>query len=99
MIQPIYQYGKALAITSSQVIETVPGNLQAVIISSHSSGTIKFWDNSSSGSGTVLVDTYTYPAGSSVVNFVGAKFINGLYADIASTTQKITVVWNVYVGG
>lgn len=98
MIQPIYSYGIRNAISASTLIYTGAGNLQAVIVSSHSSGTIKFWDNTSAAT-TVLVDTYTYPAGSSTISFYGARFITGLYADMNSTTQKVTVVWNVFVGG
>lgn len=98
MNQPVHQYGLPAAISASALVYTGPGTLQAVIVSSHTSGTIKFWD-SLAGSGTILVDTYTYPSGSSVINFLGPKFNTGLYADMNSTTQKVTIVWNPYVGG
>lgn len=98
MNQPVHQYGLPSAISASALIYTGPGTLQSITISSHTNGTIKFWD-SLAGSGTVLVDTYTYPAGSSVVQFSGLKFKTGLFADMNSTTQKITVNYNPYVGG
>lgn len=95
MLQNIQWYGLSIPITASGVIAALPGaNLIGVIVSSHTSGTIKFWDNASVGSGTVLVDTYTYATGSQTIPLFGVKCINGIYADLNSTTQKITVVYN-----
>lgn len=94
-LQNINPYAKYSAITASGVISALPGaTLVAVIVSSHTSGTIKFWDNATAGSTTVLVDTITYATGSQVIPLYGVKCINGIYADMNSTTQKITVAWN-----
>lgn len=91
--------GKSKNIIANNLIATVGqsggvGVLEAVIVSSHTSGTIKFWDNIA-GTGTVLVDTFTYAAGSQTINFFGPMFVKGLYADLGGTTQSITVVYNI----
>ncbi len=97
MNQPVHQYGLYKNITSSTLIYTGPGTLQAIIINSNSSGTIKGWDNTSAAT-TVIFNTYTVPAGSSSINFYGAKFNTGLFVTI-SNTADITVIYNPYVGG
>ncbi len=97
MNQPVHQYGLATNITTSSLICTGPGNLQGMLVASNSSGTVKFWDNTSAAT-TVLINTYTFATGSSSINFYGARFITGLYATIAGTAD-VTIVWNPYVGG
>lgn len=98
MNKPVHQYALYNAITTSTLIYTGPGTAHAIIVSSHTNGTIKLWDNISAAT-TILVDTYTYPAGSSVIPLYGVKFLTGLFVDTNSTTQKITVAWNPYLGG
>lgn len=97
MLQPINTYGLPAVLTASGLVYTGAGTVTGIIVSSHTSGTIKLWD-STAASGTVLIDTYTYPAGSSTIALHGAKFITGLYADMNSTVQKVTLVWNPYQG-
>lgn len=91
--------GKSKQLTTSALVATIGvqggvGVLNGIIVSSHTSGTIKFWDNTAA-SGTVLVDTFTYGAGSNAYTFYGAMFVKGLYADMNGTTQSITVVYNI----
>ena len=97
MLEPKYNYGLPSVLSASGLVYTGAGTVSAIIVSSHTSGTIKLWDNTA-GSGTVLVDTYTYATGSQVIPLWGAKFNVGLYADMNSTTQKITILYNPYRG-
>ncbi len=97
MTDPIYNYGLPSPITASTLVYTGKGCVEGIIVSSHTSGTLKLWD-SLTGAGTVLVDTFTYPSGSTTIPLFGAKFLTGLYADMNGTTQKITVVYNPYLG-
>lgn len=92
-LQNVTWYGLPAIVTGNVLIKTGPGNLTGVIVSSHTSGTIKFWD-SLTAANTVLVDTYTYATGSQTITFFGAKFTTGLFADVGGTTQKITVIYN-----
>ena len=83
-------------ITASGSIKAGPGEVTGFIVNSHTSGTLKLWD-SLSASGAVIMNTYTFPAGSSVVDFPWTKeknieFTTGLYATIGGTAD-ITIVY------
>lgn len=80
------------ALSTSALVKTGAGRLNKVFIASHSSGTLKLWD-ALSATGTVLLDTYTYPAGSSTLDFGGLVFGTGLYATLTNT-QSITILYN-----
>lgn len=85
-----YKYSN---ITADTLIKTGAGKVAGFIVNSHTSGTLKLWDNTSAAS-TVLMNTYTYPSGSSVVTFPKPICFNtGLYADITNT-QDITIIWD-----
>lgn len=95
----VAQSGKSKQLTASALVATIGaqggvGVVNAIIVSSHTSGTIKLWDNTAA-SGTILVDTYTYGAGSSIIPLYGPTFVKGLYADMNGTTQSITIVYNI----
>lgn len=78
--------------TASALIRTGAGVVSGVIVSSHTSGTMKLWDNTSAA-GTVLVDTFTFPAGSGVYMFPGPiEFYTGLYFTVGGTLNY-TLVW------
>lgn len=100
MYSPLTQItysAQSKAIAANTLLATVnrgPGVAVAILVSSHTNGTIKLWD-SLTATGTVLLDTYTYPAGSSTIPLHGAIFVTGLFADMGGTTQKITVLWNI----
>lgn len=85
-------YGLYANITADTLIKTGPGNVQAIIVNSHTNGAIKLWDNTAAST-TVLINTYTYATGSQVIPLYGAKFTNGLYADVTGT-QDITIIYN-----
>lgn len=97
MISSMYQYAIGTLVTANAAVSAVPSVANAILVSSHTSGTIKLWD-STAASGTVALDTYTYASGSQVIYLGGLKFNTGIFADVGGTTQKITLVWNKFVG-
>lgn len=79
-------------ITADTLIKTGSGTVYGVVVNSHTSGTLKLWDNTSAAS-TVICNTYTFPAGSSVITFPTAvEFYTGLYADVGGTVD-ITIIY------
>lgn len=83
--------GKYTNLTASSLVKTGAGTVYGFIVNSNTSGTLKLWDNTSAAS-TVIVNTYTFPAGSSVVEFpAGVSFYTGLYATIGGTAD-ITII-------
>lgn len=79
-------------ITADTLIKTGAGSVHGVVVNSHTSGTLKLWDNTSAAS-TVIANTYTFPAGSSVISFpTPIEFYTGLYADVGGTVD-ITIIY------
>lgn len=83
-------------ISSSGLIKTGAGTLEAIIINSHSSGTVKIWDNTSAAT-TVICNTITLSAvattGERVIDFGSLSFDTGLYITIGGTAD-ITIVYH-----
>lgn len=78
--------------TASGAIKSGSGTFYGVIVNSHTSGTLKFWDNTA-GSGTVIMNTFTFPAGSGIYQFPkGVSFYTGLYATVGGTIDY-TILW------
>lgn len=73
--------------TTSQAIKTGAGTLYGFIINSHTSGTLKVWDNTAA-SGNVIFNTITFAAGP---NFVvlpkGVSFYTGLFFTVGGTVD------------
>lgn len=66
--------------TTTQTIVTGNGTLYGIIINSHSSGTLKLYDNTAA-SGTVIMNTFSFPSGSQIYMFpMGISFYTGLHA-------------------
>ncbi len=83
---------RGVTISGSQLIHTGDGIVEGFIVNSHSSGTLKLWDNTA-GSGTVLMNTFTFASGSSVVKFPdGIIFTTGLFADM-TVDESVTIVY------
>lgn len=80
-------------ISASALIKTGAGVVSGFIVNSHSSGTLKLWDNTSAAT-TVLTNTITFAAGSGIVVNFGSdiQFSTGLYATIGGTAD-ITIFW------
>lgn len=69
-------------ITSSTLIKTGQGILCGMYVNSTSTGTIKFWDNTTA-TGTVINETITPAIG--YHNLGNVAFTTGLFATIANT--------------
>lgn len=80
----VLEAGKTVNLTASGQIKASAGKLIGAVINSHSSGTIKIWDNTA-GSGTVLFNTITLAVGERNINFFGAYAGTGLYATLTGT--------------
>lgn len=79
-------------ITASDLVKTGFGKVAGFIVNSHTSGTLKLWDNTSAA-GTVIINTYTFPSGSQVVEFPEEiSFNTGLYATVGGTAD-LTIVY------
>jgi len=82
-------------ITASALLQTGPGTVKGIIINSHTSGTVKLWDNTSAA-GTVIVNTITFSAvattGERFIPLFDAAFTTGLYVTIGGTAD-LTIVY------
>jgi len=79
--------------TASVQVKAGVGVVWGFIINSHTSGTLKLWD-ALTAVAPILMNTYTFPAGSSVVIFPqGSNFYTGLFATIGGTAD-ITILYN-----
>lgn len=96
MLQAQTQYGLPFILTATGLVYTGPATVNGIIVSSHTGGTLKLWDNTSAAT-TVLVDTYTFPAGSGVYTFYGAKATTGIFATVGGTLAA-TLIFNPYRG-
>lgn len=80
-------------ITADTLIKTGFGKVAGFIVNSHTSGTLKLWDNTSAAT-TVIMNTFTFAAGSSVQVFPESISFNvGLYADVGGTVD-LTIIWD-----
>ena len=80
-------------LSASGLVKTGAGRFYGVIVNSHTSGTLKFWDQTTAAV-PVLLNTITFPAGP--VNFsfdVGISFGTGLYVTVGGTID-FTVLYN-----
>ena len=78
-------------ISASALIKTGAGRLKGFMVNSHTSGTLKLWDNTSAAT-TVLLDTITFNAGPVQFNYPDVEFGTGLYATVGGTAN-ITIFW------
>lgn len=71
--------------TTSQLVKTGAGRFYGFVVNSHTSGTLKFWDNTSAAT-TVILNTITLAAGPDKWVFpVGISFDTGLYVTVGGT--------------
>lgn len=78
-------------LTASGLVKTGFGNVDGIIISSHTSGTVKLWD-STTATGTVIVNTLAFNVGEHFVPLYDLVFNTGLFVTIGGTAD-ITVVY------
>ncbi len=77
--------------TASALIRTGKGRFYGVSVNSHSSGTLKFWDNTEA-SGTVLLNTITLAAGPQVISLPEPlAFETGLYLTKGGTVDYTVI--------
>ena len=76
-------------------IKTSPGRLIGVIVNSHTSGTIKLYDqaNNTSGYGPIICNTITLAAGERAIDFRGLKFGTGCIGTVGGTAN-LTFLYN-----
>ena len=80
-------------LTADTLIRTGNGRVHGFIVNSHTSGTVKLWDNTSAAT-TVICNTITLAAGPQVYNFPAPiEFYTGLYCDIGGTID-LTIIWD-----
>ena len=78
-------------ISASALIKTGAGRLKGFTVNSHTSGTLKLWDNTSAAT-TVLLNTITFNAGPTYFVLPDVEFGTGLYATIGGTAD-ISIFW------
>ena len=78
-------------LSASGAIKNTPGVLVGVVINSHSSGTLKFWNNTE-GSGNVLFNTITLHTSERYINLFNANFDTACYLTIGGTAD-VTVLY------
>lgn len=80
-------------ITASELIKTGAGTISGIIVNSHTSGTVKLWDNTSAAT-TVICNTITFPAGSGFYKMpADISFTTGLYVTVGGTLD-CTIVYS-----
>lgn len=71
--------------TTSQAIKSAAGTLYGIIVNSHTTGSLKLWDNAAA-SGTVIVNTIAFAAGPNFITIpMGVSFNTGLFATVTGT--------------
>lgn len=79
-------------LTASALVKTGSGKIAGIVVNSHTSGTIKVWDNTSAA-GAVLFNTITLSVGERTVNLLDANFTTGCYITIGGTAD-VTVLFD-----
>lgn len=85
----MYKYSN---FTASALLKTGTGCIKGIIVNSHTSGTIKLWDNTSAA-GTVICNTITLGASERWIPLFELAYNTGLYVTIGGTAD-ITVVYS-----
>ncbi len=78
---------------ASGLIKSGSGTVSGVIVNSHSNGTLKLWD-STTATGLVIMNTFTFATGSGVYKFPDdIVFTTGLFATIGGTLD-FSIIYN-----
>jgi hypothetical protein len=73
-------------IATSQAI-VGKGDLKAILVNSHSSGTLKLIDSPNNTTGRLLTDTITFAAGPQVLDLFGIEYYEGVHAVVGGTAN------------
>jgi len=89
--QRVAKYSNSTA--SANALKTGEGTFFGVIVNSNTSGTIKIYDSLTQAN-TIIMNTYTFPAGSSVILMPasGVSFYTGLSYTIGGTAD-VTILY------
>jgi len=87
----IIEGAKYKNLSASALVKTGAGKAIAIVVNSHTGGTIKLWD-ALTAVAPILVNTYTFATGSQVIPLYGAEFKIGLYATL-SATADVTILY------
>ena len=79
-------------ITATGQAVTGIGSLTGVVVSTHTNGTLKLIDSPNGTSGRVVLDTFTFASGSSVVLFPSLEFYEGLHAIVGGTGVSLSLI-------
>jgi hypothetical protein len=82
----VYPKCSYVNLTASALVKTGAGQVYGIIINSHTTGTLKLWDNTA-GSGTVLCETISFGVGERWIPLFGMSFGTGLFATIGGTAN------------
>lgn len=78
-------------ISANTLIKTGAGRFKGFVVNSHSSGTIKVYDNTTN-TGTIIFNTITFAAGPQFITLPDVEFSTGLYVEVGGTID-ITILW------
>lgn len=85
-------YGLYKNLSASGLVKTGTGNLQGIIVNSHSSGTLQLSDAITSTT-PLMFNTITLGAAERWIPLFGAKFTTGLYVTLGGTAD-FTIIYN-----
>lgn len=85
-------YGLYKNFSASNLVKTGPGNVQGVIINSHTGGTLKLED-ALTDTTPIISNTINFGVTERFIPFFGAKFTVGLYAVVGGTAD-LTLIYN-----
>ena len=89
--QPVFT--QSLSSAATVTLKAAPGRLGRVVVTASSTGTVTFYDNASTNSGTILL---VVPASAAVgtVYSVDLPAANGITAVSAASPSTVTVAWS-----
>jgi hypothetical protein len=84
---------KLTNLSASGLVKTGAGQLEQIIVTSHTSGVIKMYDYLT-GTSTVLIPSITLGASEREITFKGVPFAVGLYFELTSGTASVSILYN-----
>lgn len=81
---------QSINVQATKLVRTGAGSIAGIIVNSHSSGTLKLWNNTSAAvpvyGEPLIMDTWTFAAGPQVIMFPNPiRFDIGLFATVGGT--------------
>lgn len=83
---------KVKNITSGTLIKTGAGQIKAIVINSHTSGTLRVLDGLT-GAGTLMFGTITLGSAERELKFHNTDFSTGLYVDLGGTAVDCSIIY------